>query len=95
MSKAHAAPRCTAKSKRTGERCKAPAVNGWAVCRVHGAGGGAPRGKAHWNWKHGERSSEAVELRRMVNALARVAVRRCGKRLALAGYRHRNTCSPE
>jgi hypothetical protein len=23
------APRCTAKSKRTGQRCKAPAVRGW------------------------------------------------------------------
>lgn len=66
------APRCHAKAKSTGERCKAPAVNGWAVCRVHGAGGGAPRGKAHWNWKHGGRSLEAVEMRRLVNALARM-----------------------
>ncbi len=67
------APRCHAKAKSTGERCKGPAVTGWAVCRVHGAGGGAPRGQAHWNWKHGERSIEAVELRRMVNELARMA----------------------
>ncbi len=66
------APRCHARAKSTGERCKAPAVKGWAVCRVHGAGGGAPRGKAHWNWTHGGRSAEAVEMRRMVNALARV-----------------------
>lgn len=43
------------------------------MCRVHGAGGGAPRGKAHWNWKHGGRSEEAVQMRRMVNALARLA----------------------
>jgi len=29
-------PRCTATSKRMRERCKAPAVNGWTVCRFHG-----------------------------------------------------------
>jgi len=38
------APRCTAKSKRSGERCKAPAVRGWKVCRFHGARVGAPKG---------------------------------------------------
>ena len=29
---------CTAKSKRTGEQCKANAVQGYNVCRMHGAG---------------------------------------------------------
>ena len=29
---------CTAKSKRTGEQCKAQAVRGYSVCRMHGAG---------------------------------------------------------
>ena len=29
---------CTAKSKRTGERCKSNAVTGYTVCRMHGAG---------------------------------------------------------
>ena len=42
------AKRCIAKAKRTGERCKSPAVKGYAVCRVHGANpknhGGAPKG---------------------------------------------------
>src|SRR5690348_9689206 len=28
--------RCTAKSQRTGERCKAAAIKGGTVCRVHG-----------------------------------------------------------
>ena len=37
------ATQCTAKSKRTGQRCKNPAVQGWTVCRMHGAGGGRPR----------------------------------------------------
>ena len=38
------APRCTARAKRTGSTCKAPAVRGWSVCRMHGAHGGAPSG---------------------------------------------------
>ena len=38
-------PRCTATSKRTKRACQAPAVSGWSVCRFHGAGGGAPKGK--------------------------------------------------
>lgn len=65
----HCAPRCTAKSKRTGDPCQAPAVRGWSVCRMHGAGGGAKAGTTHPNWKHGARSSEAVTLRKVVNAL--------------------------
>src|SRR5262249_47688622 len=28
------APRCTARSKRSGQRCRAPAVRGWRVCRM-------------------------------------------------------------
>jgi hypothetical protein len=39
------AARCSATSKRTKERCEAPAVRGWTVCRFHGARGGAPKGK--------------------------------------------------
>lgn len=71
MSKAHAAPRCTAKSKRTGERCKGPAVRGWTVCRMHGAGGGHGAGKANPAYKHGMRGQEWVEMRKSINELAR------------------------
>ena len=39
------ATQCTATSKRSGKRCKNPAVRGWNVCRMHGAGGGRPREK--------------------------------------------------
>ena len=67
----HCAPRCTAKSKRTGQPCRNPAVRGWHVCRMHGAGGGAKPGKGHPNYRHGERSGEAAELRSLVNALIR------------------------
>ena len=31
---------CSAKSKRSGERCRNPAVKGFSVCRFHGARGG-------------------------------------------------------
>lgn len=71
MHRANAAPRCGATAKRTGQPCRAPAVTGWRVCRVHGAGGGQPPGPAHPNWCHGERSRAAMELRAMVNRLAR------------------------
>ena len=71
MSKAHAAPRCTATSKRTGVRCKGPAVRGWTVCRFHGAGGGQGPGKANPAYKHGMRSREFVEMRKAINDLVR------------------------
>lgn len=71
MQSAHDAPRCTAKSKRTGQPCKAPAVCGWSVCRMHGAQGGAKPGPLHPNWRHGARSGEAEALRRMISALGR------------------------
>lgn len=35
---------CTAKAKRTGERCKRRAVTGYKVCQVHGAGSPRARG---------------------------------------------------
>jgi hypothetical protein len=73
MQSAHAAPRCSAHAKRTGEPCQAPAVAGWTVCRLHGAGGGHPAGPSHPRWTHGMRSQSAVDLRRMVNEIAREA----------------------
>lgn len=70
---ANAAPRCTAKSKRTGQPCRAPAVRGWTVCRMHGARGGARTGPDNPSWKHGGRSADAVALRKIANALGREA----------------------
>ncbi len=71
MCAANAAPRCTARSKRTGEPCKGPAVTGWAVCRLHGAGGGHPSGRAHPSWKHGLRSKSWMAERQLLNDLVR------------------------
>jgi len=71
--KMHFAPRCTAKSKRSGLPCKSPAVRGWAVCRMHGAGGGAKPGKAHPAWRHGLRGQEWIEARAKMNELMKEA----------------------
>ena len=73
MRSVHLAMRCTAHSKRTGEPCSGPAVTGWRVCRLHGAGGGQPAGKAHPSWRHGMRSREWIEARREINDLMREA----------------------
>ena len=70
---AHLAPRCTATSKRTGLPCRAPAVRGWSVCRMHGARGGARSGPKNSAWKHGARSRETIALRKLANALGREA----------------------
>jgi len=69
----HLSPRCSARSKRTGERCRAPAVRGWTVCRFHGAGGGGPRGKRNGKYKHGLFTAEAVQMRRTISALVRAS----------------------
>ena len=67
----HLSPRCTATSKRTRERCRAPAVNGWTVCRFHGAGGGGPKGKRNGMYKQGLYTNEAVKERRLLLELFR------------------------
>jgi hypothetical protein len=73
MQRAHDAPRCKAKSKRTGKPSGAPAVRGWHVCRMHGARGGAPTGKRNGNYRHGTRTKEAIQAVRLVNLLSRFA----------------------
>jgi uncharacterized protein YjcR len=68
----HQALRCHAKSKRSGLRCQAPAVRGSSVCRMHGAGGGPPRGNRN-ALKHGEFTTGATALKKEIAALARMA----------------------
>ncbi len=71
MHAANCAPRCLAKSKRSGRRCRAPAVTGWAVCRMHGARGGGPRGPSNGNYRHGDRTQEAERCKRELAELLR------------------------
>lgn len=69
----HAAPRCTATAKRTGQPCRAPAMGGYKVCYYHGAGGGAPRGTRNGRYKHGALTQEAITMRKMANQIQRMA----------------------
>jgi hypothetical protein len=62
----------TPRRRTRGIRCQAPAVSGSSVCRMHGAGGGAPKGNRN-ALKHGLYIAEAIEMRRMVAALTRQA----------------------
>ena len=69
MRSAHAAPRCCARSKRSGVQCRGPAVRGKRVCRMHGARAGAPRGVGHGRFSHGARTIQAREEMEMLRAL--------------------------
>jgi hypothetical protein len=64
-------PRCSATSKRTRKPCMAPAVNGWTVCRFHGARGGGPKGKRNGRYRHGHFTKLAMDERRMIRKLLR------------------------
>ena len=77
--KANAAPRCGARSKRTGKRCQGAAMpNG--RCKLHGGKSTGPRTpeglerSRRANWKHGHFSREAKAERSRVRT-AMVAVR--------------------
>ena len=50
---------CTAKNRTTAERCKNPAAFGCKTCRYHGARK-ILSGLEHPNYKHGERTVEAL-----------------------------------
>jgi uncharacterized protein YjcR len=64
--------RCHARSKKSGSPCQAPAMRGHNVCRMHGAGGGAPKGNRN-ALKHGGFTAEGLELKRQISAFARMA----------------------
>ena len=72
MVKGHLALRCRAQSKRSGLQCRAPAVRGSRVCRMHGAGSGAPIGNRN-ALKHGAFRAETLALKREIQTLARMA----------------------
>ena len=64
-------PRCSATARSIGQYCQCPSKQGWNVCRLQGAGGGASLGKAHPNDKHGLRTKEMEEMRRLVSFLGK------------------------
>ncbi|RWP23960.1 MAG: hypothetical protein E5X67_35885 [Mesorhizobium sp.] len=78
MQKAHASPRCRAKSKRSGVQCRAPAVRGKQVCRMHGARSGAPTGASHGSYRHGLYTCEAVISRQAISSLISAARQAAG-----------------
>jgi hypothetical protein len=71
-SRLNKAPRCHARSKRSGLPCKAPAVTGYRVCRMHGARGGAPEGKHNGNYRHGQATNGARRRMAKLNYLGRM-----------------------
>lgn len=73
VSRMNRAPRCSARSKRSGSRCRSPAVRGKAVCRMHGAGAGAPEGERNGRWRHGMRSGGMLAERTMRRLLLKMA----------------------
>ena len=79
------APRCSATSKRTRERCKAPAVRGCTVCRFHGARGGGPRGERNGMYRHGLYTKEAIEERWFFRELGRVLINAGTDRMSAFG----------
>jgi hypothetical protein len=71
----HHAARCRARSKRTGLPCRSPAVRGCQVCRMHGAHGGAPTGKANGRYRTGRYTAKLIKARRLVMTIARLVRR--------------------
>jgi hypothetical protein len=69
----HATPRCRARSKRSGLPCRAPAVRGWQVCRMHGARSGAPKGEGNGNYRHGARTKETMQAVQLIKRIRRFA----------------------
>ena len=72
------ARQCTAMSKRTRKRCKAPASKGRNVCRFHGGRAGAPRGARNGAYRHGLYTKEAIAERQAVQAVLASARRVLG-----------------
>jgi hypothetical protein len=69
---AQACPRCGART-RCGTPCRGPAVRNSRRCRMHGGTSpGAPPGPEHGMYRHGRRSAEVIERRRIAAAEGRM-----------------------
>ena len=62
-------------------------LNEMHVCRFHGAGGGAPKGRANGSYKHGLYTQQAKAARRLISDL----LRQCRKTIAVAGGNTRDS----
>jgi hypothetical protein len=63
--------RCKARSKRTRKRCGNPAVRGYSVCRMRGAGGGPKTSEGNLRCKqaplkHGFYTVESISERKQL-----------------------------
>jgi hypothetical protein len=52
--------------KSAGGAVSCQALQGWTVCRFHGARGGAPEGKRNGNYRHGCRTKEMIEVWKLI-----------------------------
>jgi hypothetical protein len=75
--------RCGAKTRHD-TFCQKPALKGNARCQIHGGRGGAPRGPANGNYKHGHFTKEAIFRRREQYAQLR-EIERIGKMIGYFG----------
>jgi hypothetical protein len=67
------APRCGA-TTRSGRSCQSPAVKNRKRCRMHGGTNkGAPAGERNGRYRHGLRSREHLDTRRLVRELMQEA----------------------
>jgi uncharacterized protein YjcR len=66
------APRCHAKSKRSGLQCRAPAVRGTKRAACTEPPAGAPKGNRN-ALKHGEFTAESLGFKKEIAVLARMA----------------------
>ena len=79
------ARQCRATSKRTGHRCRAPALTGKFVCRFHGGRAGFPNGTANGRYRTGRFTAEALAERRWLADLVKGA-RELDEILRLSSY---------
>lgn len=56
--------KCNAKT-RSGGLCKVHRLKGRSRCRLHG--GLSPSGEAHWNYRHGNRTKEAIARNALIS----------------------------
>jgi hypothetical protein len=71
LAMAQAAPRCRARCRYSKRPCRAPAMRGRPVCRLHGGKGGGPKGERNGAYRTGRYAAEAKAEREATRALLR------------------------